>query len=129
MRNRVLNQAAKGFRGYPVATVAYYGATASKATKVVVSIIAYEGAEPDPLERWFGETRDMRLDENVTNRILRFAKQHGAQTIAAVGKILGCPHEEGHDYPEGDPCPMCPYWAGRDRWAGIEGPGGGDGPN
>jgi hypothetical protein len=30
--------------------------------------------------------------------------------------IIGCPHEEGTDYPEGASCPQCPYWAGRDRF-------------
>ena len=118
IKNRVLNQAAKGFRGFPVATVAYYGPNASKATKVVVGIIASDGAETNPLERWFGGERDMRVDENVTSRILRFIAEHGAQSVAAVGRILGCPHEEVIDYPENEACPMCPYWAGRDRWEG-----------
>jgi hypothetical protein len=117
--NRVLKQASKGFQGYPIATVAYYGPNESKATKVVVAIIPSEDAEADPLERWFGAERDMREDENVTSRILRFIKDNGARSVAAVGKILGCPHEEGKDYPEGEACPMCPYWAGRDRWAGV----------
>ena len=31
---------------------------------------------------------------------------------------LGCPHEEGVDYPEGQICPQCPFWAHRDRWTG-----------
>jgi len=117
--NRVLKQASKGFQGYPIATVAYYGPNASKATKVVVAIVPSEDADADPLERWFGAERDMREDENVTNRILRFIKDHRARSVAAVGKILGCPHEEGKDYPEGEACPRCPYWAGRDRWAGV----------
>jgi hypothetical protein len=30
----------------------------------------------------------------------------------------GCPHEEGIDYPEGEPCPQCPFWTHRDRWTG-----------
>jgi hypothetical protein len=33
--------------------------------------------------------------------------------------MLGCPHEEGIDYPEGEACPECPYWAGRDRPIGA----------
>jgi len=36
-------------------------------------------------------------------------------TIAFYG-IIGCPHEEGTDYPEGKSCPQCPFWAGRDRF-------------
>jgi hypothetical protein len=31
---------------------------------------------------------------------------------------IGCPHEEGKDYPLGENCPQCPYWANRDRWSG-----------
>ena len=25
------------------------------------------------------------------------------------GRLIGCPHEEGIDYPEGHSCPHCPY--------------------
>jgi hypothetical protein len=32
-----------------------------------------------------------------------------------VKEMLGCPHEEGIDYPEGEACPACPFWAGRER--------------
>jgi hypothetical protein len=35
-----------------------------------------------------------------------------------VDRIIGCPHEEGIDYPEGTSCPECLYWEGRDRWTG-----------
>lgn len=31
--------------------------------------------------------------------------------------IIGCPHEEGIDYPDGQVCPQCPFCAHRDRWA------------
>jgi hypothetical protein len=30
--------------------------------------------------------------------------------------MLGCPHEEGVDYPMGRTCPRCPFWAGIDRF-------------
>ena len=30
-------------------------------------------------------------------------------------EIFGCPHEEGIDYPVGEECPECPYWANRPR--------------
>jgi len=31
-------------------------------------------------------------------------------------RIIGCPHEEGIDYPEGQKCAQCPLWASRDRF-------------
>ncbi|MFN2513726.1 MAG: hypothetical protein ABR568_20185 [Pyrinomonadaceae bacterium] len=48
-------RAKKGFRGYPVATIAFYGPTAQQATKVAVGIVMREGFEPEFLERWYGK--------------------------------------------------------------------------
>jgi hypothetical protein len=53
-------KARHGFRGYPVATVAYYGPDARRASKVAVAIIPEEDAEPTTLERWFNEQRKVR---------------------------------------------------------------------
>jgi hypothetical protein len=74
--SRLAKRVKRGFRGYPLATVAFYGEDAARASKIVV------GIKPS-------ETQ-----------------------------ILGCPHEEGIDYPKGQVCPQCPYWAHRDRWTG-----------
>jgi hypothetical protein len=52
----------RGFRGFPVATIACYGSTADLATKIVVAIVREEHAEPDPMERWFTEDVDVRID-------------------------------------------------------------------
>jgi hypothetical protein len=27
--------------------------------------------------------------------------------------VIGCPHEEGIDFPEGQECPYCPFWRGK----------------
>ena len=32
-----------------------------------------------------------------------------------IEEINGCPHEEGVDYPLGEVCPACPFWAHRRR--------------
>jgi hypothetical protein len=104
------------FRGYPVATIAHYGPTADLATKVVVSIIREEGMDPDPLQRWFSEGEDVRVDFRIESQIVAFLRQHGARTVLMPDRIIGCPHEEDIDYPEGKPCPQCPYWANRDRF-------------
>ncbi len=115
----LLKKARKGFRGYPVATVAFYGPTAEVATKVAVGIVADEGAEADPLERWWSATGDVRQDTRIGREIMAFVKEHAAKSVALSDGIIGCPHEEGKDYPEGEAaCPECPYWAERDRWSG-----------
>jgi hypothetical protein len=106
----------RGFRGFPVATIACYGSTADLATKIVVAIVREEHAEPDSMERWFTEDVDVRIDPDVGAKVIAFLKEHGVKSVVAPDRIIGCPHEEGIDYPAGKSCPQCPYWAGRDRF-------------
>ena len=114
-----LDKAAKrGFRGYPVATIAFYGPTSDFASKAVVSVFRAEAAEPDALERFFSEDSDVRFDETIGSQVLELIRLHPVQSVVMVDRIIGCPHEEGVDYPEGSSCRQCPFWAGRDRWTG-----------
>lgn len=117
-RDKFAKKCDRGFCGYPVATVAFYGPDDARATKVSVGIITYDGADADPVERWFCEATDARRDPDVIEAIVRFIERHGAKTVVAVDRVIGCPHEEGGDYPEGENCPQCPFWANRDRWGG-----------
>jgi hypothetical protein len=117
---RLEKKAKKGQRGYPAATVAFYGPDASRASKVVVGIIPDETSKPSELRKWTSETADLRRETPETSAILAFIKQHSVRTIMMSPGIIGCPHEEGIDYPEGEVCPECPYWAARDRWSGEE---------
>jgi hypothetical protein len=50
--------------------------------------------------------------------MLDFVKRHDVNDVAMTEHIIGCPHEEGIDYPQGETCPQCPFWAHRDRWTG-----------
>jgi hypothetical protein len=109
-------KAKRGFRGYPIATIAFYGPTAELASKVVVAIFRAEGAEPEVLERFFSESGDVRFDEGVSERVLAVIDSHGVRSVGMTDEIIGCPHEEGIDYPEGKSCPQCSFWANRDRW-------------
>ncbi|RBW67012.1 hypothetical protein DS893_01170 [Vibrionales bacterium C3R12] len=107
----------KGNKGFPIATVAFYGADNRVATKLVCSIVANEGAEPEPMKKWFSSS-DIRNSELVLKEVLRFIDENNAMTVSMIEKIIGCPHEEGIDYPEGEACPICTYWTGRDRFTG-----------
>jgi hypothetical protein len=111
-------KASRGFRGYPVGTVAFYGADNKRASKVAVGIIPFEDAEATYLERWHSDDRDVRRAADIGEAILAFLHKHGARTVVLSDGIIGCPHEEGIDYPDGQACPMCPFWAHRDRWLG-----------
>jgi hypothetical protein len=111
-------QSRRGFRGYPLATVAFYGPDDQRATKVAVGIVRAEGADANPLQRWFSEHADARAVPEIARQIGEFIEAHGAKSVVLVDRIIGCPHEERVDYPEGATCPQCPFWANRDRWSG-----------
>jgi hypothetical protein len=106
----------RGFRGFPLATVAFYGPDDRRASKVAVAIVPTDGAEPTDLKRWFSEQRDVRDEVEIAAAIHEFVNHHGVKTVIMTDRIIGCPHEEGIDYPAGEPCPACPFWAARDRW-------------
>jgi hypothetical protein len=118
VRSPLEKKARRGFRGYPVATVAFYGPSDELASKVAVGIVPAENAEADPVERWFSDELDVRRDPAIGEEILSFTRQHGAKTVVVADRIIGCPHEEGIDYLDGEACPRCPFWAHRDRWSG-----------
>jgi hypothetical protein len=104
------------FRGYPVGTVAFYGPDDRRASKVTVAVIVAEDTEPVELRRWFAESGDVRSDASIVEQVALFLRGHEVRTVVMMpNAILGCPHEEGIDYPEGEACPHCPFWAGRDR--------------
>jgi len=105
----------KGDKGFPIATVAFYGPDNLRASKVVCAIIKSEVAEADPIKKWFTNT-DARRAENILGEVLSFVKENLASSVVMVDQIFGCPHEEGIDYPEGESCPDCLYWKNRDRF-------------
>ena len=104
----------KGFRGYPVATIAYYGPDDRCATKVAVGIVPSESGDVAHMERWFSDTTDVRMDPQINEAIPQYIQRHGVRSVGMYEPIIGCPHEEGIDYPEGEKCPRCPFWASRD---------------
>ncbi len=106
----------RGFRGYPVATIAFYGPDDKRASKVAVGI-APDGRTTE-LERWFSEDGDVRFDAAIGEAIVEFLRSRGVKSVVMAERIIGCPHEEGIDYPDGGVCPLCPFWANRNRWTG-----------
>src|SRR6202051_4076557 len=106
-RKRLSKRAKKGFRGWPLATVALYGPDDSTATKLTVGIVPAEDAEATDLRRWFSkEQTDIGADIRATEEGLAFITDAGARAVGMTGRIIGCPHEEGLDY-EGATCSAC----------------------
>ena len=100
-----------------MATVAFYGPDDRRASKLAVGIVLAENEEAVELKRWFAEPGDVREDARIAEEVLAYMDGFGVRSVAMVDRIIGCPHEEGIDY-QGPTCPLCPFWAGRDRWSG-----------
>jgi hypothetical protein len=109
----------RGFRGHPTATLAFYGPDDRYASKVVAAIIPGEDEPVSELERWFASSLDVRSDRMIGRGVQEFLRRNGARSLIVTRGIIGCPHEEGIDYPEDEACPECPFWAGRERWSGA----------
>ncbi len=117
LKKRLAKKAKRGFRGYPVGTLACYGPDDRRATKLVAAIIEDEGGEAKEIQKWYSDQGDVRDDLEIIEAVATFLEQQGARSVVMPETIVGCPHEENIDY-HGDVCPECPFWANRDRWAG-----------
>jgi hypothetical protein len=113
----MLTRMISGQEKYPLATLAPYGPTDKQATKLVVSIFPRPQAKPTVVRKWFVDSGDVRENAGVTSEVTTFLKEHEVAHAAMADRIMGCPHEEGTDYPLGAPCPHCHFWAGRNRFA------------
>jgi hypothetical protein len=81
------------------------------------SEIPSENADVSQMRDWKVENGDVRNDPTIAREILEFIQEHGALSVAMSDGIMGCPHQEGIDY-EGEWCPVCDFWRGRDRFTG-----------
>ena len=102
---------------YPVGTIAAYGPNNSLATKLVASVIERpEQSDPSEMRTWTTAAVDVRHDPVIAADVAHFLKQHGVKESVTADRIIGCPHQEGIDYPLGRTCPRCPFWANIDRF-------------
>ena len=95
---------------FPIGTIAYYGPDDKITTKIVAGVIKKEGAEAI-IKRWVAT--DVTTSPKVQKEIARFFKKYGVQRVGMSEGNMGCPHEEGEDFPVGGDCPFCPFWKGK----------------
>src|SRR6266851_8166779 len=69
---RLRKKAKKGLRGWPLATIAFYGPNLSQATKAAVGIIPSENAEAEEMRDWHVLRGDIREDVSIAKEIVEF---------------------------------------------------------
>jgi hypothetical protein len=95
---------------YPVGTVALYGPDDKTTTKIAAGVILHDGAEAI-IQRWVAT--DVMTNPKVQQELKEFFSQHGVKSVTMSQGNMGCPHEEGEDFPHGEDCPFCPFWKGK----------------
>jgi hypothetical protein len=104
-------RARKGFQGYPLAIIAFYGYNDQSAVKAVIGIVVQAGEPPAHIEKWSCEKGDLRKDVASIKEFFRYIESHKARSVALTPGIYACPHEPGIDYPQSDSCPHCAFWS------------------
>jgi hypothetical protein len=104
---------------YPLGTVVLYGPDDKTTTKIAACVIRHEFDNAEIIERWVGT--NVLEDPKVFDEIKRFFARHGVANVVSSDANFGCPHEEGPDFPVGQDCPFCPFWAGKQGTARRKG--------
>ena len=63
------------------------------------------------MRTWTTQLVDVRHDSTIAAEVAAFLREYGVTESVASDRMMGCPHEEGVDYPMGRSCPRCPFWA------------------
>ena len=104
-------RAQKGFQGYPLGIIAFYGPTDKIASKAVIGIIMKAGSSPEHIKKWIFENGDLRKDVESIKELFRYIESYNVQSVALFPGIYYCPHEPGVDFPEGGACQKCSFWS------------------
>ena len=68
-KKRISKKVKKGFQGYPIVTIAYYGPNKKTASKVAVGVIENEDGEAE-VQQFFSD-QDVRNDENILESVVQ----------------------------------------------------------
>lgn len=84
-KKRIAKQVAKGFKGYPMVSIAYFGLKPDFATQVRVQFIAEEGGEPQ--EQKLSSSTDVRNDETIQTVIVKILERTQAVSVMEVAGV------------------------------------------
>jgi len=84
-KKRIAKQVKKGFNGYPLVALEYFGKTPNSATEVVILFTLEEGAEPQ--EQTFSSKDDAREDETIQSILVKIIERANANTVTEVDGV------------------------------------------
>lgn len=82
---RIEKRVSRGFHGYPMISISYFGTSQANATRVDVGFIEQENATP--LVESFTSSSDLRQDETVQTTIIKIIDRVGAKTVVMDNKV------------------------------------------
>ena len=92
-------------------TMAFYGPDDKTTTKIAAGAVPRQRISKAIIMRWVAT--DVTINPKIQREIHEFFKEHGVKAVETSDGNVGCPHEEGEDFPVGEECPFCPYWKGK----------------
>ncbi|KZY61690.1 hypothetical protein A3742_14425 [Oleiphilus sp. HI0071] len=84
-KKRIAKQVKKGFKGYPLISIQYFGRTSDRASEVVISFTLEEGAEPQ--EQKLSSDHDAREDEAIQSVIIKIIDRANANSVTEIDGI------------------------------------------
>lgn len=81
-KKRIAKQVRKGFNGYPLISLEYFGKTPESATEVVISFTQEENAEPQ--KQKFVSESDAREDETIQSTLVKIIERADARTVKEI---------------------------------------------
>lgn len=103
-----LKKVVKEKKEFPIGILAYFGPDNKTISKIVAIIVERPNADP-LLRKWI--KYEILSDPSVAAEIGQYFLDHDTKDVVIGEGVLGCPHEEGVDFPKGEDCPQCPYWS------------------
>ncbi len=84
-KKRIAKLVKKGFHGYPMITIEYFGTNETLATNVAISFIAEENAEPQVQK--LASSDDVRHDETIQSTLIKIIDRADAATVTESSSV------------------------------------------
>ncbi len=84
-KKRIAKQVKKGFDGYPMISLAYFGNATGLATEVAVTFLAEAGAEPQVQK--FTSSSDAREDETIQSVLVKIIERAEPKTVTETAGV------------------------------------------